>query len=194
VDPNVRIVVHSTDVPSQILDRNSSKNLLNAIYACPHGVLGMSLDVPGLVETSTNLASVKMGENNTLVVNTSQRSFSESLKNDAANRINAVFSLAGAEVEHGSGYPGWKPNPGSSILHVAIDSYKRLFGVEPQVKAIHAGLECGLFLEKYPHLDMVSCGPTITGAHSPDEQIDIQTVDKWWRFLLDILKNIPEKK
>lgn len=194
VDPNVRIVVHSTDVPSQILDRNSSKNLLNAIYACPHGVLGMSLDVPGLVETSTNLASVKMGENNTLVVNTSQRSFSESLKNDAANRINAVFSLAGAEVEHGSGYPGWKPNQGSSILHVAIDSYKRLFGVEPQVKAIHAGLECGLFLEKYPHLDMVSCGPTITGAHSPDEQIDIQTVDKWWRFLLDILKNIPEKK
>jgi dipeptidase D len=193
-DPKVKISLQSAEAPSHVIDSITTKNLLNGIYACPHGVIGMSFDVPGLVETSTNLAAVKMGENNTVVINTSQRSSTESLKVDVANKINAVFTLAGAEVEHGDGYPGWKPNPNSPILQVSAKSYKRLFDVEPQIKAIHAGLECGLFLDKYPHLDMVSCGPTITGAHSPDEKIEIATVDKWWKFLLDILKNIPEKK
>lgn len=193
-DPKVKIAVQSTEAPSAVIGAATAKNLLNAIYACPHGVMEMSFDVPGLVETSTNLASVKMEAGNTIVINTSQRSSTESSKNNTANMINAVFSLAGAKVEHGDGYPGWKPNPNSPILHVVAESYKRLFAVEPQIKAIHAGLECGLFLDKYPHLDMVSCGPTITGAHSPDEKIEIASVDKWWSFLLDILKNIPEKK
>lgn len=194
VDPQVKVLLQSVEAPAGVIDRKTTHHLLNGIYACPHGVLGMSADVPGLVETSTNLASVKMGENHTILITTSQRSSTESLKNDAANRVNAVFTLAEAKVEHSDGYPGWKPNPDSPILHVAQESYEKLFGVEPQVKAIHAGLECGLFLEKYPYLDMVSCGPTITGAHSPDEQINIETVSKWWRLLLDILKNIPEKK
>ena len=193
-DPKVKVSVQSSETPSSVIDAATSKNLLNAIYACPHGVMGMSFDVPGLVETSTNLASVKMGGDDTIIINTSQRSSAESLKDDTANKINAVFTLAGAEVEHGDGYPGWKPNPNSPILHVATESYQRLFGVAPEIKAIHAGLECGLFLDKYPYLDMVSCGPTVTGAHSPDEKIEIASVDKWWRFILDILKNIPEKK
>lgn len=194
VDPNVKISLQSTDAPSFVVDNNTTKNLLNSVYACPHGVLGMSFDVPGLVETSTNLASIKMGENNTIIIGTSQRSSTESLKIDAANRINAVFTIAGAKVEHGSEYPGWKPNPDSPILQIAVEAYKRLFDNKPQIKAIHAGLECGLFLDKYPRLDMISFGPTITGAHSPDEKVEIASVEKWWKYILEVLKNIPEKK
>lgn len=194
IDPKVHISIESTDEPTFVIDKETTNNLLNALYACPHGVLNMSLDIDGLVETSTNLASVKMKENNTIVVGTSQRSSSESLKENAANMVNAVFTLAKANVEHSTGYPGWKPNPDSKVLNIAISSYKKLFGKEPEVKAIHAGLECGLFLEKYPHLDMLSFGPTITDAHSPAEQVNIKSVAKWWDLLLDVLKNIPENK
>lgn len=194
VDPNLRMTVESSDTPAFAFDHETTTNLLNGIYACPHGVLNMSMDMPGLVETSTNLASVKMKENNTIVIGTSQRSSTESLKENAANMINAVFTLAKAKVEHSVGYPGWKPNPESEILNIAKNSYQKLFGKEPEVKAIHAGLECGLFLEKYPHLDMISFGPTITDAHSPAEQVNIPSVDKWWQLLLDVLKNIPAKK
>ncbi|SHG29317.1 aminoacyl-histidine dipeptidase [Dysgonomonas macrotermitis] len=194
VDPNVRIEIASTDQPEFVFDDKTTYGLINAVCACPHGVLAMSQDIPGLVEASTNLASVKMKENNTIVIGTSQRSSTESLKNYAANMVNAVFTLGGATVVHGEGYPGWKPNPNSSILEVSKQSYKKLYNVEPEVKAIHAGLECGLFLEKYPHLDMVSCGPTITDAHSPAEQVNIPSVAKWWPFLLDVLKSIPAKK
>ena len=111
-----------------------------------------------------------------------------------ANTVRAAFQLAGAKVSFGEGYPGWKPNPHSAILEVAAASYKRLFGVDAKVKAIHAGLECGLFLDKYPSLDMISFGPTLTGVHSPDERMHIPSVDKFWRHLLDVLANIPEKK
>lgn len=194
VDPKVQILIGTVDEPSFIIDEKTTDALLNAICACPHGVLAMSKDVPGLVEASTNLASVKMKEGNTIVVGTSQRSSTESLKNYASNMVKAVFTLAGAKVEESAGYPGWKPNPNSAILKVAQQSFHKLYGKEAKVKAIHAGLECGLFLEKYPHLDMVSCGPTITDAHSPAEQINIPSVDKWWKLLLDILKSIPEKK
>lgn len=194
VDPNVVISIESTDAPKTRIDKQTATNLLNAIYACPHGVLSMSPDIEGLVETSTNLASVKMKEGNKITVGTSQRSSTESLKNDAANRVNAVFTLAGAEVVHSDGYPSWKPNPNSNILQVAKASYEKLYKKTPEIKAIHAGLECGLFLEKYPYLDMVSCGPTITDAHSPAEQIHIPSVQKWWDLLLDILNNIPTKK
>lgn len=194
VDPNVKIVIQSTDAPVSVIDKKTKNNLLNAIYACPHGVLNMSADIPGLVETSTNLAAIKMKDNNTIVITTSQRSSSGSLKDNAANIVNAVFSLAGAEVVHSAGYPSWKPNTDSPILHVAQETYKNLYGKDAEIKAIHAGLECGLFLEKYPHLDMISCGPTITDAHSPAEQVNIPSVEKWWNFLLEVLKNIPEKK
>lgn len=193
VDPNLKITVGSTDVPAFIIDGTTTINLLNSIYACPHGVLGMSFEIPDLVETSTNLASVKMKDNNTIVITASQRSSTNSLKDDVANMVNAVFTLAQAEVKHSAGYPGWRPNPESKILAVAKESYKKLSGKDAEIMAIHAGLECGLFLEKYPHLDMISCGPTIRNAHSPEEQINIPSVEKWWDLLLDILKNIPVK-
>ncbi|MDR1810289.1 MAG: aminoacyl-histidine dipeptidase [Prevotella sp.] len=184
------MTVESADAPSYIIDSQTLKSLLNAIYACPHGVLGMSHDIQGLVETSTNLASVKMTDGNRIEVGTSQRSSTESLKDDAANMVNAVFTLAGAEVRHGEGYPGWKPNPNSQILEIAKTSYRELYGKEAEVKAIHAGLECGLFLEKYPHLDMISCGPTMEDVHSPAEKLHIPSVEKWWTLLLDMLKRI----
>lgn len=193
VDPNLRLTVGSTDTPKWIIDKQTSDNLLDAVYACPHGVLGMSFDIPGLVETSTNLAAVKMKENNTIIITTSQRSSSESQKDNATNAVTAIFALAGAEVTASHGYPGWKPNTSSQILNIAEETYKKMYGKEPVIKAIHAGLECGLFLEKYPHLDMVSCGPTITEAHSPAEQVNIPSVEKWWNFLLEVLKNIPSK-
>ena len=153
----------------------------------------MSQDIPGLVETSTNLASVKMKPENTIRIETSQRSSILSSRDDIATTVRAVFRLAGAQVNWGEGYPGWKPNPDSEILKVAEESYKRLFGVDAKVKAIHAGLECGLFLDKYTALDMISFCPTLTGVHSPDERMHIPSVDKFWKHLLDVLAHIPAK-
>ena len=150
----------------------------------------MSLDMPGLVETSSNLASIKMVEGNQILIGSSQRSSTLSSRRDMAETVQAAFELAGATVDVGDGYPGWKPNPQSPLLAVAVESYKRLFGTEPKVKAIHAGLECGLFLEKYPSLDMISFGPTLRGVHSPDERMHIPSVERWWIHLLDVLKNI----
>ncbi|PLX04696.1 MAG: hypothetical protein C0594_08940, partial [Marinilabiliales bacterium] len=172
-------------------DENTQYNLLHSLYACPHGVFAMSFKLEGLVETSTNLASVKFLDNEKIEVVTSQRSSIDSSKIDIANMVASVFTLAGARVKHSDGYPGWAPDPNSEILKIAADSYERLFGKRPVVRAIHAGLECGLFLEKYPDLDMISFGPTLRGVHSPDERIDIETVEKWWTHLLDILQNIP---
>ena len=153
----------------------------------------MSQDIDGLVETSTNLASVKMRPEHIIRVETSQRSSTTSAKEDIARMVRIVFEMAGAQVTHSEGYPGWKPNPHSEILNIATDSYRRLFHTEAKVKAIHAGLECGLFLDKYPTLDMISFGPTLQGVHSPDERMLIPTVDKFWQHLLDILKHIPAK-
>lgn len=193
VEPDLKIILESESPLEYAIDATTTHNLVRALYACPHGVYTMSQDIPGLVETSTNLASVKMKEDNIIRIETSQRSSILSSRDDMAATVRAVFSLAGAEISWGDGYPGWKPNPHSAILKVAIDSYKRLFGVEPQVKAIHAGLECGLFLDKYPTLDMISFGPTLTGVHSPDERMLIPTVDKFWKHLLDVLANVPQK-
>lgn len=191
VDQHVRMTMETVDQPETILEQKFSEKLINAILACPHGVINMSHDMEGLVETSTNLASVKMKEGNKIVVGTSQRSSVESEKNAIADQVAATFILAGAEVEHGEGYPGWAPNPNSKILKVAQEAYRDLFQKDAQIKAIHAGLECGLFLEKYPYLDMISFGPTLRDVHSPGERIEIATVDLWWRHLLEILKNIP---
>ena len=194
VEPDLKLVLESETPRKMAIDQDTTTRLLKALYAAPHGVYAMSQDIPGLVETSTNLASVKMKPNHIIRIETSQRSSILSARNDMANTVRAVFQLAGANVTFGEGYPGWKPNPHSAILEVAVESYKRLFGVDAKVKAIHAGLECGLFLDKYPTLDMISFGPTLTGVHSPDERMLIPTVEKFWKHLLDILAHVPAKK
>lgn len=168
------------------------KCFLLSVYAVHNGVYAMSQDIPGLVETSSNLASVKQRDGEIVVV-TSQRSSILSSRKDMSQMVRSAFVLGGAAVVTGEGYPGWKPNPSSEILKIAVESYKSLFGVEPKIKAIHAGLECGLFLEKYPSLDMVSFGPTLRGVHSPDERMLIPTVGKFWSHLKDVLLHIPVK-
>ncbi|NVK94615.1 aminoacyl-histidine dipeptidase [Bacteroides sp. L10-4] len=193
VDPDLQFVLESEAARPKAIDKDTAKRLLQTIYAAPHGVYAMSQDIPGLVETSTNLASVKMKPGHIIRIETSQRSSTASSKQDIANMVRTVFEMGGAAVSFGDGYPGWKPNPHSEILEVAVESYKRLFGVDAKVKAIHAGLECGLFLDKYPALDMISFGPTLQGVHSPDERMLIPTVQKFWDHLLDILKHIPVK-
>ena len=194
IEPDIKLILESDTTVHKAFDRDTTDRLLKAIYAAPHGVFAMSQDMPGLVETSTNLASIKVKPGNIIRIETSQRSSILSARNDMANTVRAVFNLAGANVTFGEGYPGWKPNPNSEILEVAQKSYKELFDVDAKVKAIHAGLECGLFLDKYPHLDMISFGPTLTGVHSPDERMHIPSVEKIWLHLLDILANIPAKK
>ena len=189
-EPKLEITCTETDLPIFVVDTNTQNKLLNAVYACPHGVLEMSSRMENMVETSTNLASVKFTDDNKIVVTTSQRSEIEGRKYYAAETVKAVFNLAGAAIKHSDGYPGWTPNPNSDILKTTVESYKKLFENEPIVRSIHAGLECGLFLEKYPHLDMVSFGPTIKGAHSPDERLDISTTEKFWKHLVDVLENI----
>ena len=150
----------------------------------------MSFAVPGLVETSTNLASVKFGDDHTIVVTSSQRSSVESAKTYVMQMVESVFTLAGADVAHSDGYPGWAPNPESHLLETTVAAYRRLFSTEPKVRAIHAGLECGLFLEKYPELEMVSFGPTLRGVHSPDERLEIATVPKFWQLLCETLRTL----
>lgn len=190
-EPNLAVIVETAQATS-VMEKDSMMRFLHAIYAVHNGVLAMSQDMPGLVETSSNLASIKMKEEGIVVV-TSQRSSILSSRKNMSQMIRSAFILGGATVTTGDGYPGWKPNTNSDILKVTVESYIRLFGVEPKVKAIHAGLECGLFLEKYPHLDMVSFGPTLRGVHSPDERMLIPTVEKFWLHLLDVLKHIPQK-
>ena len=193
IDPDLQLIMESENFQAKAIDRDTTRRLLQALYACPHGVFAMSQDIPGLVETSTNLASVKMKPGNIIRIETSQRSSIASAKEDIAATVRTVFELAGAAVSHSEGYPGWKPNTHSEILAIATASYRRLFDTEAKVKAIHAGLECGLFLDKYPTLDMISFGPTLQGVHSPDERMHIPSVERFWLHLTDILKHIPEK-
>lgn len=194
VEPGITILIESQNNPEFVIDEPTHFDLLNSLYACPHGVISMSRQLKGLVETSTNLASVKFIQDNQILVTTSQRSSVESLKHDISNMVESVFRLANANVQHSEGYPGWAPNTNSEILNITRSAYKRLFGIDPVVRAIHAGLECGLFLEKYPYLDMISFGPTIKGAHSPDERLNIKTTQKYWDLLLEVLTKIPETK
>jgi dipeptidase D len=192
IEPNLEISLQGADGSPTVYTEKTKHLLLNSLYACPHGVYAWSKDIDGLVETSTNLASVKSHGENGLLVTTSQRSSVTPARADIAAKVASVFRLAGARVEHTDGYPGWKPNPASEILKLSEKLYQRLFNQQPDVKAIHAGLECGLFLDKYPNLDMISIGPTIKGAHSPDERLNIETTHKFWRFLLSILRHAPE--
>jgi dipeptidase D len=191
-EPGLLISYQSTEMPSFVMDLSSQERLLNAVYACPHGVIAMSADIPNFVETSTNLASVKFNDKQ-IIIGTSQRSSSESGKEDVVSMVASVFRLAGGKIIHSDGYPGWTPNPDSIILDITRNAYSRLFKTEPKVLAIHAGLECGLIGEQYPGMDMISYGPTIKGAHSPDERLLIPTVGKFWDLTLDVLKNAPVK-
>ena len=188
-EPDLSFALESVPAPAFTFDTDSAMRIVRGLYAAPHGVLSMSADIPGLVETSTNLASVKMLEGNKIRVGTSQRSSITSARRAAAAKVEASFLLAGAEVTHEGEYPGWKPTLDSEILRRSVASYKKLFGVEPAVKAIHAGLECGLFLEIYPDLDMISFGPTLRGVHAPGERLDLASLDKFTLLLDDILHN-----
>ena len=188
-EPSLNFLAEDFPMPEWVIDEDCHCNLLNALYACPHGVLAWSQVIPGLVETSTNLAAVRFEEDR-IKVTTSQRSSVESAKRNISNMVESVFLLAGAYTERSTGYPGWSPNPGSAILKITTEAYQDLFGTMPLVKAIHAGLECGLFLEKYPGLDMVSFGPTIKGAHSPDERLSITSTIRFWNLLTEVLKKI----
>ena len=186
-EPNIELVLESVPTPKEVLLKSDSNRLIKVLYGCPIGVQAMSNAIPGLVDTSLNLASIKPTGFNEWTIVTSQRSSFESAKNALSARLEALFSLAGMRASHGDGYPGWAPNPNSVLLKEVEAAYISLFGEAPKVKAIHAGLECGLFLEKYPHLDMVSFGPTMRGVHSPDERVHIPAVESYWKLLVEAL-------
>lgn len=171
------------------IDEMTAWNLVAALCASPHGVLAMSQEIENFVETSTNLASVKMTEPGVIRIGSSQRSCVTAARRAAAAKMEACFVLAGAIVKHEGEYPGWAPAAESPIRDACVASYKKLFGVEPKVKAIHAGLECGLFTEKFPGLDMVSFGPTLRGVHAPGERLDLASLDKFVALLVDVIKN-----
>lgn len=188
----VKFTLETVERPAFIVDDATAKALILSLYSAPHGVYSMSRDLEGLVETSTNLAAVKFIDDNKIKVTTSQRSSVESRKHDIAAQVETHFLLAGAEIDHSDGYPGWAPNMDSTIMRVCSEAYEELYNVKPAIKAIHAGLECGLFLAKYPHLDMVSVGPTMTGVHSPDEKLYIPHVEKFWHHLALTLKKVAK--
>lgn len=177
----------------KVMDKPTSDNLIKAIQAVDNGVLAMCQDeaLAWMVETSSNIASVQSEEDKVVVVSSQRSNVMSNLKN-MSNSVKACFQLAGAEVIQNDGYPAWKMNPESKLVKITVDAYKKLFNKEPKVLGIHAGLECGLFSEKYPHLDMVSFGPTLRNVHTPDECLYIPTVQMVWDHLLEILKNIPE--
>ena len=188
-DPGVYTECELAPAPNGALSEANTGKLVRALFACPHGVHSMSQDIPGLVETSTNLASVKTTRAGRFVIRTSQRSSTDTEKALIGARVAANFEMIGARVERLLPYPGWKPNVDSPILKVCVESYRRLFNQEPEVKAIHAGLECGLFLNKFPGLDMISFGPTLRGVHAPGEKLELTTLPKFVELLKDVVCN-----
>jgi len=189
-EPDLIIEIRKASKITRMMKKSLQKRMIGAIYACPNGVIRMSDDMPGLVETSTNLAIVRTDDKN-IRVHCLLRSSVDSAKLALADRMRALFEMAGAKVDFTGSYPGWKPNMESGILKVMKKVYEKKYGVEPQVKAIHAGLECGIIGGVYPNLDMISFGPTIRHPHSPDEKVHIPSVQKFWDFLSETLKNVP---
>jgi|WetSurMetagenome_2_1015567.scaffolds.fasta_scaffold82241_1 dipeptidase D len=189
VEPDLLISLSTikTRKTIKVLKKTEQRRILQTLSALPHGVTKMSADIPGLVETSTNVAVIKTTKNS-IKVATSQRSSVASEITEIAETVSVIFELGGAVVETNDGYPGWKPNMDSPILSLAKSAYRSLYGKAPEVKAIHAGLECGVLGERIPGMDMLSFGPTLEGVHSPDEKIYIDTVEKFWNFLLEILR------
>ena len=187
-DPGVQIEISPAEMPEKVIDNYTQCDLVQALYACPHGVLAMDQDIEGFVETSTNLASVKMNGKQIKIV-TSQRSSLESKKDDAANMVASTFELmSSADVEFSDGYPGWAPNGDSKVMELLKQAYQNLFHKDPKILVIHAGLECGLIGEKYPDMDMISYGPTLRGVHTPDEKLLIPTVQQVWDLTLEFIR------
>ncbi len=194
-EPGLTISLEAVEAPGKLINRRTAGKLIRAILACPNGVIRMSDSMPGLVETSTNLAILRMDpKKKSISAACLMRSSVDTAKEELATRIRALFTLAGASVDFSGAYPGWKPNMDSPILKTMRQVYQSKFGKKPLTRAIHAGLECGILGGKYPHWDMISFGPTIRFPHSPDEKVNIASVQKFWDFLLETLKNIPERE
>ena len=189
VEKEMRLELETCDMPESFIPSDKAYRLIMALCECPHGMIAMSQEMPGLVETSTNLASIKMKEGY-IEINTSQRSSKEASKHHLKWAVEQALSMACDEVTHGDGYPGWAPNPKSALLETVKQAYIELFKSEPKVLAIHAGLECGLFLEKYPYLDMVSIGPQMYGVHSPQERLSIPSTERCYKWLCQTLKTL----
>lgn len=194
LEKDLKLSVKDSGMPPFVMDAESQKKLINVLSCCPHGVIAWSREMDDLVETSTNLAAVKFTDENAIKIISTQRSSVESSKYDAGAMVESCLRLAGAEVVHSDGYPGWKPNMTSEILNLTRNSYVKLFGKEPLVRAIHAGLECGLVYEKNKGIDMISFGPTIRGAHTPEEMIEIKTAQMFWDLLIEVVINMPVNK
>lgn len=192
MEPDLELEVLPTETPEKIMDLGVQEGLTRSIYAALNGVYRMSADIPELVETSNNIARVIV-KNGQIKIGCLTRSSVESSKMDMANTLRATFELTGCEVEFSGDYPGWKPNMDSAILKVLSKLYEEMNGEKAHVAACHAGLECGILGTNYPEMDMISFGPTIKGAHSPDERANIPSAQKYWKFVLEILKNIPKK-
>ena len=189
IDPNFKMDVEDIEKPDKVLDKNSQNNLLNLLHGLPHGVDKMSYDISGLVETSTNLATVIL-DGNSAIMGLSSRSSIASALQDFRDRIHAIANLSGATVSEETPYPGWKPNLDSKLLKQSKKIFKEMYGKDPSVEAIHAGLECGIIGEKFPGMDMISIGPTIKYPHSPEEQVHVSTVDKFYDFTLKIIESV----
>ena len=189
IEKDMRLELETTDMPETFIPSDKAYRLIMALCECPHGMIAMSQEMPGLVETSTNLASIKMKEGY-IEINTSQRSSKEPSKHHLKWAVEQALAMACDEVTHGDGYPGWAPNPNSPLLEVVKKAYMDLYKSEPKVLAIHAGLECGLFLEKYPYLDMVSIGPQMYGVHSPQERLSIPSTERCYAWLCQTLKSL----
>jgi len=193
IDPNVSITIApATGKVTKVIAGTTGAKVVKAIYACPNNVDRMSLEILGLVETSNNLAIVKT-DKGVIEIKTLMRGSTDSLKDDLAESIRCCFELAGAKIFFDGGYSGWSPNMKSPILHTMREQYEKLFGNEPAVMAIHAGLECGILAGAYPNWDMISCGPTLKSPHSPDERAYIPSVAKWWTFIQAVLEDAPKK-
>lgn len=194
-DPNIKIELVPENVIAKMIDKKTQQRLTKSVLACPNGVIRMSDSMPGLVETSSNMAVVKSDDKNkTISIYFLMRSSVDSVKTNLGQRIKALFSMAGAKVKFSGAYPGWNPNMESPILKTMQGIYEAKYGKVPEIKAIHAGLECGILGGTYPNWDMISFGPTIRFPHSPDEKVNVPTVAKFWDFLVETLKNIPVKE
>jgi len=190
-DPGVKITITKKDITNKWLDREMAFRLIRLLYVLPHGVFAWSQDIPDFVETSTNLASIKKQDEH-YIITTSQRSSLESAKENICNKVKSAFELAQANVEVNDGYPGWTPNPESYLLKLVAEETEKVLNKKPVIRAIHAGLECGLFSEKFPGLEMVSIGPEMKGVHSPDERLLIPSVKRTFDILINVLKKIDK--
>ena len=192
-EPNLVIEIIKTDLPEKVMDLGVQEGIIRAIYAAHNGVYRMSADMENLVETSNNIARIIIKEGS-ISIGCLTRSSVETSKYDLANSLRAAFELCGCEVNLSGSYPGWTPNVKSEILDILVSVYEKQNNVKPKVVACHAGLECGILGTNYPNMDMISFGPTIHGAHSPDERASIKSSQKFYKFVLEILENIPVKK